>query len=346
MSSTLHPSRRRRRRRLLAGAVALALAVTVTACGGGGEVGLVSGAGAPSVSAPPEVQVDLGPGDPVATTVPPGSQSAETTLAPASVPPTTTATTAPPTTVRPPVPLPADPAAVVLTVSIEGGFPMWSRPRVQPTQVHAGGRLVRPEPYGSSPPAYRRLVVSQVPVAEVQALVAMAEDAGATSPPADVGRDPRIADAGVMIVQVDRPGLSSKLVVPDPVESSSSAPNLTADQQARRRIALDLHRRLTADRPSTHLEAHVELVAYHPPPSQGATTTTTTPSDLRTWAGAPLQVGPYPCCFVLPYGELERRVPGWSTSTRATRWQSGPERLQIDFYGAAAPKDGCGPPPA
>lgn len=324
----------------------MALAATLTACSRGDEVGLVSGGGAQPETVPPEAQVDLGPGDPVATTAPPVSQSAETTVTPATVPPPTTASTAPPSTVRPPVPLPADPAAVVLTVSIEGGFPLWSRPRVQPVQLHAGGRLVRPEPYGSSPSAYRRLVVSQVPVAEVQALVAMAEDAGATSPPADMGRDPRIADAGVMIVQVDRPGLSSKLVVPDPVESSSSAPNLTPDQQARRRIALDLHRRLTTERPTTPLEAYVELVAYSSPPSQGATTTTTTPADLRTWAGAPLQVGTYPRCFVLPFAELERRVPGWSTATRATRWQSGPERLQIDFYGAAAPKEGCGPPPA
>jgi hypothetical protein len=342
---TRHPSRL-----LLVG---LAVAATLPACGDGGdsEAGLVAGGGAPLVTAPADSQVALGAGDPLAPVGPPVTESPAAATAPVAG---TTGTTPskvvpppPPTTARPPVPLPADPAAVVLELSYGGGYPLWSRPRTQPVQLHAGGRLVYPELRTASSSAYRRLLVSQVSVAEVRAAVAAAEDAGATSPPSDLGHDPRLADGPSLLIKVDRPGLASTLVVRDAIDATSTAPNLTPDQQARRRLALELYKRLSAGtpRPGTHLEAHVELVAYSPPPSQAATTTTIT-SDLRTWPGAPLQVGTHPRCFVLPFAELERRVPGWSTSTSKTRWQSGPERLQIDFYDATATKEGCGPPPS
>lgn len=113
--------------------------------------------------------------------VPPG------VIAPVAEPPGPTSTAAPttsPPTTRAPVPLPADPAAVVLRVSRLGGYPFpGSSQRVQPIELHAGGRLVRPAPFPPPDPAsaHHRLEAFEVPVAEVQALVAAAEDGGATA---------------------------------------------------------------------------------------------------------------------------------------------------------------------
>lgn len=332
--------------------VLVLLALAAGACGGGNGDG--DGAGlvafGPLETAPPAADVLLGPGDPVASTT--TAVVSPTTAATAPVaelpgPTSTVAATASPPTTRAPVPLPADPAAVVLRVSRLGGYPFpGSSSRVQPIELHAGGRLVRPAPFPPPDPAsaHHRLEAFEVTVAEVQALVAAAEDGGATAPPADLGSNPNLADWGVQVFEVDRPGHRSTLVVRDLERRSTDAPNLTPDQRARRRTLLDLVARLeSTGRPTGSVREYVRAVATGPRTGAGATTTA--PHDLRPWPGPPLQVGSSFRCVVLPAADMDRRVPGWSSATTSTGWQSGSEVLGIGFYDATTPGEGCTAPP-
>jgi hypothetical protein len=244
------------------------------------------------------------------------------------------------------VPLPADPTAVVLRVSRHGGYPFPGiSQRVQPIELQAGGRLVRAAPYPPPDPeaAYHRLEFLQVPVAEVQALVAAAEDGGATSPPAVLGHNPNLADWGTQVFEVDRPGLRSTLVVRDLEPRSNESAHLTPEQRARRRILLALVAQLEqTGRPTGPVRAYVRAVTW--PARSGTGTTTTLPPDLRTWPGPPLLGGALSRCVVLPADEMDRYVPGWSTATSRTGWRSGAEVLKIDFYDATTPGEGCTPP--
>lgn len=326
------------------GVPALLLAVVLVACGGGDEVGVLSTGS--FEAAPPAAETAVGPGDAAvsSTTVPPVAAPTTAATSAAGGPERTT-TLAAPATARPPVPLPDDPAAVVLRVSRAGGYPMpGASQRVQPIELQAGGRLVRPAPYPPPDPSasYHRLDAFEVSVEEVRSLVAAAEDGGAISPPADLGSNPTLADWGVQVFEVDRPGLRSRLVVRDLEPRSTDAPNLTPDQRTRRRGLLSLMARLeTVGRPTGPFQGDVRAVAT-PVPSSGPTTSAPA-QDLRTWPGPPLEAGQGGRCVVQSITDLDRRVPGWSSATVATRWQSGSQVLQISFYDATTPGDGCAP---
>ena len=183
------------------------------------------------------------------------------------------------------------------------------------------------------------------PVAEVQALVASAEDAGATVPPADLGHDPDMADAGVLVLEVDRPGLQAELVVRDPFPESSDARGLTPDQLARRRAVLDLVARLQEDgRDLGPVHRGVRVVAYHPLPGSDTTAAPKPAADLRTWTGPAIRMGAWWGCVDVPVTELDAQVPSWSSATFATRWRSGADVLTMAFFDANSPTEGCGSP--
>lgn len=307
------------------------------------------------------VEADARPGDPFLA---PGDRVGTSTTAVTDVAPTDVAVTAAPTTtapgtptaasaptsIPPPVPLPADPDAVVLRVSRHGGYPIpGAEQRSRPVELHAGGRLVRPVtvvPPDGAGSAHHRLHTFRVTVAEVQALVALAEAGGVTDPPADLGHDPRLADWGVQVFEVDRPGLRARLVVRDLTPESTSAPNLSADQVARRRVLLDLATRIgSAGSFVEAVHAFVRAVAAPVRVAPGAPTTTI-PGTTRTWPGPPLALASHQTrCIVLPFVEMERYIPGWSTASWHTRWRSGEQLLTVDFVDATTPGEGCAAPP-
>jgi len=325
--------------------MAVMIAIVAT-CGGirnGGMESSGSFEARPATTGPP-----VGVDDPaeIPTTSPPTIPPTSVTI-PASIPASIPSTVASATT-RPPVPLPDDPTATVLRVSGLSGYPLpgmgypLTEARSQPLELGAGGLLVQQAPYSVS--SYHSLEVRNVAEAEVRALVAAAEDAGATDPPADLGHDPNLADGPLLVIEVDRPGLRSRLVVRDAVDTSINALGLTPIQQDRRRAVAALVARLkTAGLRRGPLQAYVRAVAIDRELLLGRASTL--PSDLRTWPGPGLQAGKQGRCVVLPYADMERLVPSWSSATTDTRWRSGPEVLAIDFYDAQSPGVGCTSPP-
>lgn len=174
-------------------------------------------------------------------------------------------------------------------------------------------------------------------------MVAAAEDAGATVPPADLGHDPDLADGGALVLTVDRPGLRSELVVRDPIAGSNDARGLTPDQMSRRRAVLDLVTRLRDEgRPTGRVRSYIRVVGFLPEMSS-STTTTQPPTDLRTWTGPALRMNPRWGCVDVPVADLDRQVPTWSSATSVTSWRAGSEVLRMEFYDATSATDGCAP---
>lgn len=264
-----------------------------------------------------------------------------------TAPPIVTTTTAVTTTTSPPLDLPTDPSAVILSVELGGGLVM---PQVALTEMpsailYGDGRVITVGPQVAifPAPATPPLVEGRMSRQQMESLVRRAIEAGVTNPLDSYG-DPPIADAAVTTFTVYTGDGEASLSV-YALGYAEVDEYMTQEQADARRdlaaFATALHDAAAevASQPHAYDRLAIVVGEYLAEPEPPQPELTWPLTDLAT-AGVPL--GDFGLrCLEVAGATLDEIQPLLEMANQLTPWRSGEVRYQLTLRPLLPHETGC-----